>query len=373
VLLVLLGVCVALAYWAWIRFGEPRLGTELSRGASLAVAGAACVALLIGAVAVDPAQKFEDFKEPPSEQRIDNADFTRAHLLSANGSGRWQIWANARDQFSEHPVKGDGAGSYEAWWAEEGNLRKFLRDAHSLYLETMGELGLLGLIALLGALGTGFVVGLRRTLSARGTERATLAALVAALAGFAVAAGIDWMWELTVVSVVALMCLALLTGPATALASGPRGAARDEGAAGGARRRRVAAGTRAAVVAFAVLAICVEGILLLSQARLEDSRAAAERGDRGEAESAALDSRAIAPWAASPYLQLALLEEEAGNLSAAHRRIGEAIERDTSDWRLHLVSARISVKLGLIREARKDLARARELNPRSPLFSRRSE
>jgi tetratricopeptide (TPR) repeat protein len=373
VLLALISAGVSLAFWGWIRFGERRLGAELSRAGTFALAGAACIALVIAAAAVDPVQKYEDFKEPPSEQRIDNADFTKAHLLSANGSGRWQIWDSALEQFSEHPVKGEGAGSFEAWWAENGNLQKFLRDAHSLYLETMGELGLLGLIALVGALGGGFAVGLRRTFVLRGSDRATVAALVATLAGFALAAAIDWMWELTVVAVVALLCLALLTGEATLPHVRRRDGDRDATSPQAPRRRRLPAGARAAVVAFAVVAICVEGVLLLSQARLDDSRAAAQRGDRDEALSAALDARAIQPWAASPYLQLALLEEESQNLRAAHRRIREAIDRDGSDWRLYLVSARISVKLGLIREARKDLARARALNPRSPLFSKRSE
>jgi len=360
VLLALIGAGVALAFWAWIRFGERRFGAELSRAGTLALAGAACLVLVVGAVAVDPVQKFRDFKEPPSEQRIDNADFTKAHLLSANGSGRWQIWHSALDQFSAHPVKGEGAGSFEAWWAQNGTLRKFLRDAHSLYLETMGELGILGLIALLGALGTGFVVGVRRLLAVRGADRANVAALLATLAGFAISAAIDWMWELTVVTVVALMCLALLTGPATAAPQADR-------------RSRRATGVRAAVVAIAVVAICVEGIVLLAQSRLDDSQAAANRGDLAEAHAAALDARAIQPWAASPYLQLALVEEESGNLRGAHRRIRAAIDRDSTDWRLYLIAARVSVKLGLIREAKKDLAHARELNPRSPLFSKTSK
>ena len=64
------------------------------------------------------------------------------------------------DQFAERPVAGEGAGSFESWWAQNGTLRKFLRDAHSLYLETMGELGVLGLLALLGMFGTGFVAAI---------------------------------------------------------------------------------------------------------------------------------------------------------------------------------------------------------------------
>ena len=81
----------------------------------------------------------------------------------------------------------------------------------------------------------------------------------------------------------------------------------------------------------------------------------------------------IQPWAASPYLQLALLDEESGNLGAARGRIRQAIDREARDWRLWLVSARIGVKAGFIPQAKRDLARARSLNPRSPLFAQKNE
>ena len=85
--------------------------------------------------------------------------------------------------------------------------------------------------------------------------------------------------------------------------------------------------------------------------------------------SAADEAHTLEPWAASPYLQLALLEEQSGDLRRLAARIGQAIDRDRSDWRLWLVSARIDVKAGFIGEARRSLARARALNPRSPLFA----
>jgi lysylphosphatidylglycerol synthetase-like protein (DUF2156 family) len=369
-LLALICAGVALVWLGWLRFGERRLGAETGRAATLGLAALGAVALIGAVLAVHPVQKFNDFREPPSEQRLDNRDFTKAHLLSANGSGRWQIWDTALDQFREHPVRGDGAGSFEAWWARHGTLHKFLRDAHSLYLETLGELGVLGLLALLGFFGGGLAVAVRRTVRATGSERATLAALTATVAGFALSAAIDWMWELTVVAVIALICLGLLTGPATAAPRREPLERAGRPAPAEARRRHRATAARAAIVSLAVLAICVEGVLLLAQSRLDDSRAAAQRGDQPAALSAALDARSIQPWAASPYLQLALLQEQSGNLRAADRRIREAIERDASDWRLRLVAARIAVKRGFIGNAKRDLDRARALNPRSPLFAR---
>jgi hypothetical protein len=369
ILLGALGIAVAVAYWLWIDFGEQRVGAELGRRGTTALLGAGAVVLLAGAVAVHPIQKFNDFRQSPAEQRISESDFTKAHLLSANGSGRWQIWESAVDQFAEHPVAGEGAGSFESWWAQHGTLRKFLRDAHSLYLETMGELGVLGLVVLLGMFGSGFVAAIRRLMRLGGSDRTTVAALTAVLAGFALAAAIDWMWELTVVAVVALVTLGLLTGPATF----PRSRSGTDAQPPGRPARRRATAVRAGIVAVAVMAICVEGVLLLSQGRLEDSRAAAERGDIAEARAAALDAKSIEPWAASPYLQLALLDEQSGNLGAARGRIRQAIDREARDWRLWLVSARIAVKAGFIPQAKRDLARAKSLNPRSPLFAQKNE
>jgi hypothetical protein len=378
VLLALLCAATALVYWVWCRAAEPRLPRRFSLEVRIAAMVILALALVGAFAAVDPVQKFNDFKAPPAEQKLAESDYTKAHLLSANGSGRWQIWASAMDEWKKRPVAGEGAGSFEAWWARDGSLTKFVRDAHSLYLETLGELGILGLILLAAAFGSGFVAAGLRLRSAAGERRATIAALCAALAAFMLSAGIDWMWELTIVAIVGVACLALLTGSATE-EKGPSAGKPADGFAegspsadGSAREgsrtlRRIA--PRAGFVIVCLVAICLEGLALMSQARLEESQAAAKRGDTAAAVSAAADARALEPWASSPYLQVALLDEAAGNLQSARSRIAEAIDRDPSDWRLWLVSTRIDVKAGLVGQARKTLARGRSLNPRSPLFA----
>jgi hypothetical protein len=357
-LLALLGLGCALVYTAWCAV-EPRKPVRIHLGTAIVLAVTGLIVLAIGVAAANPVQKFNDFKQLPSEDRVTASDFTKAHLLSANGSGRWQLWASAVDQWKEKPLAGEGAGSYESWWAQHGSLSKFVRSAHSLYLETLGELGVIGLVLLMSAFGAGFVAAGRRLLQSAGEERATVAALLGALVAFIVGAGIDWMWELTVVSVVGIACLALLVGPA-ADTSRKRV---DQ------RAPRLRLAPRAAVVAVCAVAICLEGILLFSNMRLEQSQDSAARGDAGAARSAALDASSLQPWAASPYLQLALLEEQARNLPAARTRIREALDRDSRDWRLWLVSARIQTETGNIPQARRDLRRARTLNPRSPLFA----
>jgi hypothetical protein len=307
---------------------------------------------VIAVAASDPLDRFEEFRRVP-DLSGPRPGFVTAHLLSTSGGGRWQFWAAAVDEFREHPLHGGGAGSYESWWAQHGSFAYFVRDAHSLYVETLGELGILGFSVLLALVGTATYLTVRAVRRVTVSERPTAAALAAVLGAYALAAGIDWMWEMTVVSVVAFAALGLLA----ALTRKPRRA-----------RSRLALG---AAVAIAGVAIVLEAIPLLTQFELEESRAAEARGDGESALSSALAARSLQPWAASPYLQLALVEEEAGLLRSARERIDAAVARDPTDWRLWLVRTRLETKSGDIAAARRSIARAKALNPRSPVFSRR--
>jgi tetratricopeptide (TPR) repeat protein len=112
-----------------------------------------------------------------------------------------------------------------------------------------------------------------------------------------------------------------------------------------------------------------QAIPLLAHGEIRDSEAALARGDFDAAFSSARAARDIQPWAATPYLQLALVSEEANLLPRARQWIDESIERDDRDWRLWLVSARLETKLGRVAAAERSLRRAVSLNPRSPLFA----
>ncbi|MDQ6914820.1 MAG: hypothetical protein M3155_03300, partial [Actinomycetota bacterium] len=68
-------------------------------------------------------------------------------------------------------------------------------------------------------------------------------------------------------------------------------------------------------------------------------------------------------------LQLALVSERAGDLRAARLWIGRALGMNADDWRLWLVASRIETRQGDVLAARRSYERARQLNPRSPIFS----
>src|SRR5207244_4518099 len=119
-----------------------RLHRHLPRSA----VAVACVLVAVVLVAVaHPVRRFEAFRRLPPGLTQRHQDLVSAHLLSGGGSGRWQFWAAALDEWRSRPLLGRGAGSYEAWWARHGSFSYFVRNAHSLYLEVLGELGLVGL------------------------------------------------------------------------------------------------------------------------------------------------------------------------------------------------------------------------------------
>ncbi|HLM33344.1 MAG TPA: tetratricopeptide repeat protein, partial [Gaiellaceae bacterium] len=234
-------------------------------------------------------------------------------------------------------------------------------DAHSLYLEALGELGIVGFLLIVAALGGGLVVGILRTLRSEGDGRAAAAALTAALLAFLFESGIDWMWETTVVTVVAMVCLGLLTGPATVYGESKRIRAPE--------RRWVRVGARAGVVAVALVLVAAQAIPLLAQSSVGQSQDAATRGDAAEALRTAKRAERIQPWAASTHLQRALVEELSGNVPAALTAIQRALAREPSDWRLWVVAARLETKAGQFESARESLDRAVALNPRSQILA----
>jgi O-antigen ligase len=328
-----------------------------SRAASTAFAAVLVLLALAAIASAHPVRRYENFKEIPPE--LSGAS-VQEHLFSTSGNGRWQWWTSAVDEWQTRPAVGRGAGSYEAWWAEHASIPAFVRDAHSLYLETLGELGLVGLALLVAFLVSCLVTGARRLAGRSEGERAAVAALLALVAAFLFEAGIDWMWELTVVSAVAMLALGLLTGPATEPAfTGLQAVAPRRG-------RPV---LRIAVAAIAFGLIIAETIPLLADMEVRKSQESVNAGNLTQALDEAQSARSIQPWAASPYLQLALVQELGGQIDQAQGSIEQALGNDESDWRLWLVAARIQTKAGDIAAARQSLAKARALNPKSELFA----
>jgi O-antigen ligase len=130
-------------------------------------------------------------------------------LAPANplGEQRPYYWAVAWHEYQAHPWLGSGAGTFARHWQRERPLPLHVRDAHSLYLETLAEVGPLGLLLVVTVLGTPLVAACRRR------EGMATAALPAAYVAFLLHLGLDWDWEMPVVMLTGLACgAALLLG-----------------------------------------------------------------------------------------------------------------------------------------------------------------
>ena len=340
-------VCLATAFgheWlaSWVqRAGRPRRRVRLA-------ALFAVLAVVVGGVAA-AAHSFESFTSLPTATGAPGTVGT--HLLSGSGSGRWQFWTAALDEFKHSPLQGGGAGSFQAWWARDGSFPYFVRDAHSLFAETLAELGIVGLILLVATLVTALVTAVRRLRATAGEQRAAIAALLGGITVFLLGAAVDWMWELTAVTAVGIAFIALLTGPASATGAAP------------ARRHRLAT---LAVAGMAGAMIIAESIALLSAVAIGKSEADARAGRPGDARAAAQAATRIEPWAATPYLQLSLVEQSQGDFSAALRAIDSSLSRDRGNWQLWLVRSKVENSLGDFEAGRTSLIRARTLSRSLP-------
>lgn len=348
-----IAVVTAAIYAGLLSTVRPRTRPPSAVGWGLAAA--AMIVVLAAVLLSHPVRRFDAFKAPPTALAVSHGDYVKAHLLSGSGSGRWQFWHAAVDQFDTSRVHGRGAGSYASWWAAHGSLATSIQDAHSLYLETLGELGLVGLILLLLPLfvaAAAITNGIRRL---RTGEQVVVSGAVALVGGYLVAAGIDWMWELTAVSVVAFAVLAIAVAACAVEAPAVR------------RGRYTRLGAATLIAAW--LAACAAALPLLTQLEIGASQAAARQGRTVTALKSANSAVRLQPWSAQPYLQLALVSEQSGQLPIAETAIRRAIARAPDNWQLWLVATRIETKRGRIPAARRSLARAEALNPRSPLFA----
>lgn len=103
---------------------------------------------------------------------------------------RVSYWSAARETAAAHPFGGSGAGTYGLVHLHA----PYAHDAHSLYLQALSEVGLGGLLLLVAFLALPLLLAIHRG----------LAVPAAGLTVFVFHAGVDWDWQLPVVTLAAL-------------------------------------------------------------------------------------------------------------------------------------------------------------------------
>lgn len=135
-----------------------------------------------------------------------------ASRLTTLQSNRYDYWSVALRAFSSSPLRGVGAGGWSVDWLRWRHVQEFARDAHSLELQTLAELGLVG-VALLLAVLVGIVLAARRALRA---GAAAAPGVIAALVVYLVHSPLDWDWQMPAVTLVAVVLAGTLLGGAMA-------------------------------------------------------------------------------------------------------------------------------------------------------------
>jgi len=301
-------------------------------GGGVAIARAGGPAKLVG-------NAYDAFVSPerPTGQDLNS------RLVNLSGSGRADYWRVAWREFTENPVLGGGAGSYERYWLRDRPNAFFARNAHNLYLEVLGELGPVGLLLLCVALGTPLVAAVRLR------RHPLVAAVAGAYAAFVLHAAIDWDWQMGGLTMTALLC-----GAALVVAARPERAGRPA--------RTLSVPLRAAAFALVVPLVAFAFVLQVGNAAIATAARAADRGDAARATAQARRAKAWNPWSYQPWELLGDVQLARGDLRAARQSFRTALAKDHANWSLWLDLAKATRG----RARRQALARAAGLAPRSP-------
>ncbi|MBX5469713.1 MAG: O-antigen ligase family protein [Thermoleophilaceae bacterium] len=222
VLALLLAACAAAgAGQAWlVRLErEGRRWTGALRGRRVAAAALAAALAALAAVAAFGPQAHGGpagapvarVSGPPGDQLP-----TGPQRLKTLETNRWRYWRVALRGFADRPLRGEGVHGFAALWLERRDIGEAAQDAHSLYIETLAELGVVGFLLLAAFLGCLAAAALR--VWRRGAAaRALATGWIAAGAVFLAHALLDWDWEMPAVALI----FVLLAGALLAVADEP--------------------------------------------------------------------------------------------------------------------------------------------------------
>jgi O-antigen ligase len=191
VVLVVLCALAAAAVWFTAR-GEWH-APPLPRWVKIAV-----VVVVVGVAGAGGALAARDKGHPPAS----GANASRLQSLETHRFKYWKV--GLEHGFAEDPLKGVGAGGFSVIWLRYRDVTERVKVAHSLYVETLAELGIVGFAFL--AL---FFGGVGSAAARAGMPGATAAFVV-----WAVHSALDWDWEMPALSLVAIALAGLIVASA---------------------------------------------------------------------------------------------------------------------------------------------------------------
>jgi O-antigen ligase len=339
IVLLAVGAAVATTVFEWAS-ARARPSADLRRAYAVTLLAAVLVAVSLalahyGGPVSAAKRAYHSFNSPAVQVGV--GESLNARLFNLSSNHRLDLWSAAWRDFAAHPVLGSGAGSFETFWYRHRTDTQPVRDAHSLYLETLAELGIPGLVLLVLVLATPLAA------VARIRRSAFAPMLAAAYVAFLLHAAVDWDWELSAVTLTALLCGVLLL----TLAHDGRG---------------LALRTPARAVFIVLLLVPLAGFSLYSLIGNRKLSSASEALAAGDWNRAAAEARSAAdwlPWSSSAWQLLAVADGSRGRQALAVADMWQAVIRSPNQWSVWYDLG--TVAEGRVRRAA--YAKARQLNP----------
>ena len=343
-----LGWTAALAAGAALTRRRPEASGALAAWAAAALVGVLVVGGLVAAG--NPVTRVQD--EYDSFRALEPPGQGGARVLSGGGN-RYDYWRIAADQFTAHPVRGIGAGNYDRTYFVERQTTENVRQAHSIVLQLLGELGLVGLAAFALFAGAAFA-GLFRRDRAGPLGAGLVVGAGGTLAAWLAHTSLDWLHLIPGVTALALVAAAALVAP--------------NGVAPVRVPRLLALGL--------AIALVVAGAVTLGRSVLADHHRAnardalpedPERALEESEDALSLDDQTLRGW----YLGAAA-QARLGDYAGAVATLGEAVEREPHDFLTYALLGDLATRRGDRAAARRWYARASALNPRSTELAARA-
>ena len=340
------GAAWGLATAAWSR-ARPSLPRR--RVVALAPVVVAAIATVVLVAAADPVDRVTTEYHNFVELRTTG---DRDSRFTSGAGNRYDYWRVAADQFTDDPLKGVGAGNYDRTYFLERRTTEDIRQAHSIEMQVLGELGLPGLAALLLFM-IAVLAGFARRARAARTNLEDRALAVAAGGAFLVwllHTSVDWLHLIPGVTGLALAFAAVLVGPWR----------RPEGEGATTTRR---------VVVIACTGLIVVGAVLVGRSALADSYrsdardlldSSAERAIAKADDSLALDDESL-----DTYYVKSAAYARLDDYGRARATLLEAARREPHDFVTWGLLGDLAVRRGELGQAKRAYGRASELNPRN--------